>query len=378
MQTSKGIEMQITQSQRSPETITNENRPKRRKTVGKLLLLAALLVLLNTALCLVLEPYKSSSLEMWEGFHAQESLDTVYTGTSQCLLGIDPAILDAACSTRSYNMATNMQSLANSKEAIASAIREYGIQHAVLVVDHELLNTSRSENGRADQSFWHGKAVAESSVTMRIADDLRFMTSRTFFGTPSSITYLMPWVYNRTSNVKLTLQEKRAGRILDTSGHRTKKGFQPSTQELGQDADFISWEEADEWDQVAVSLQDLQISEENLRELRGIRDLCSSENVELTVIIVPYPNWLSIYRKEEYLSADARLKELFAEADDEFYDFNLILPDYYDASGNEYYSDVGHMNQKGAERFSAFLAKFLTARDQGEDVGSWFRPLPGR
>lgn len=346
--------------------------------MGKLLLLAALLVLLNTALCLVLEPYKSSSLEMWEGFHAQESLDTVYTGTSQCLLGIDPAILDAACSTRSYNMATNMQSLANSKEAIASAIREYGIQHAVLVVDHELLNTSRSENGRADQSFWHGKAVAESSVTMRIADDLRFMTSRAFFGTPSSITYLMPWVYNRTSNVKLTLQEKRAGRILDTSGHRTKKGFQPSTQELGQDADFISWEEADEWDQVAVSLQDLQISEENLRELRGIRDLCSSENVELTVIIVPYPNWLSIYRKEEYLSADVRLKELFAEADDEFYDFNLILPDYYDASGNEYYSDVGHMNQKGAERFSAFLAKFLTARDQGEDVGSWFRPLPGR
>lgn len=346
--------------------------------MGKLLLLAALLVLLNTALCLVLEPYKSSSLEMWEGFHAQESLDTVYTGTSQCLLGIDPAILDAACSTRSYNMATNMQSLANSKEAIASAIREYGIHHAVLVVDHELLNTSRSENGRADQSFWHGKAVAESSVTMRIADDLRFMTSRTFFGTPSSITYLMPWVYNRTSNVKLTLQEKRAGRILDTSGHRTKKGFQPSTQELGQDAGFISWEEADEWDQVAVSLQDLQISEENLRELRGIRDLCSSENVELTVIIVPYPNWLSIYRKEEYLSADARLKELFAEADDEFYDFNLILPDYYDASGNEYYSDVGHMNQKGAERFSAFLAKFLTARDQGEDVGSWFRPLPGR
>ncbi len=342
------------------------------------MLLAGLLVLLNTALCLVLEPYKSSSLEMWEGFHAQETLDTVYTGTSQCLLGIDPEVLDMARSTRSYNMATNMQSLANSKEAIASAIREYGIQRAVLVVDHELLSTSRSENSRADQSFWHGKAAAESSVTMRIADDLRFMTSRTFFGTPSSITYLMPWVYNRTSNVELTLLEKRAGRILDTSGHRTQKGYQPSAQELGRDASFISWEEADEWDQVAVSLQDLCISEENLQELCGIRDLCSRKNVELTVIIVPYPNWLSIYRKEEYLSADTQLKELFAEAGYDFYDFNLILPDYYDASGNEYYSDVGHMNQKGAERFSAFLAEFLTAREQGEDVGSWFRALPKR
>ena len=362
---------------RLPETITNGrgNRRGRRKTIGKILVLAGLLVLLNAILCYVLEPYKSSSLEMWERFHTQESLDTVYTGTSQCLLGIDPAILDATRSTQSYNMATNMQSLVNSKEAIASAIREYGIRRAVLVVDHELLDTTRSENGRADQSFWHGKASAESSVTMRMADDLRFMTSRAFFGTPSSLTYLMPWVYNRTSNVKLTLQEKREGRILEASGHRTQKGFQPSTQELGQDASFISWEEADEWDQVAVSLQDLCISEENLLELRSIRDLCSRENVELTVIIVPYPNWLSIYRKGEYLAADMQLRELFAEADDDFYDFNLILPEYYDASGNEYYSDVGHMNQKGAERFSAFLAEFLTAREQGEDVGSWFRTM---
>ncbi len=340
---------------------------------GKCLALVILLLLLNAGLCLVLEPYKSSSLEMWENFHAQETLDTVYTGTSQCLLGIDPSILDAARGTHSYNMATNMQSLSNSREAIASAIREYGIQHAVLVVDHELLNTKRSENGRADQSFWHGKAIAESTVTARLADDLTFMTSRTFFGTPSSLTYLMPWVYNRTLDVKLTLQEKRAGRILDTSGHRTQQGFQPSSQELSQDIEFISWEEADEWDQVAVSLQDLCISEENLQELRSIRDLCSKENVQLTVIIVPYPNWLSIYRKEDYLAVDAKMQALFAEAGYEFYDFNRILPEYYDASGNEYYSDVGHMNRKGAEKFSTFLADFLAASESGEDVTGWFR-----
>lgn len=348
---------------------------RRRKTIGKIVSLVAFLLLLNAGLCLALEPYKSSSLEMWESFHAQETLDTVYTGTSQCLLGIDPDVLDEARGTHSYNMATNMQSLANSKEAIASAIREYGIRHAVLVVDHELLNTRRNDNGRADQSFWHGKAAAEASVSARIADDLTFMTSRTFFGTPSSITYLMPWVYNRTSNVSLTLQEKKAGRILDETGHRTGKGFQPSAEELSQDVEFISWEEADEWDQVAVSLQDLSISEENLQELRSIRDLCSRENVKLTVIVVPYPNWLSIYRKDDYLAADRQLRSLFEEAGDAFYDFNLILPDYYDASGNGNYSDVGHMNQKGAERFSAFLADFLTACEDGEDVDSWFRGL---
>lgn len=358
-----------------PETGAADGVHGRRGTAGKVMLLIALLLLLNAGLCFVLEPFKSSSLEMWENFHAQDSLDTVYTGTSQCLLGIDPSVLDEVCGTHSYNMATNMQSLANSEEAIASAIREYGIQNAVLVVDHELLNTSRSENSRADQSFWHGKAEAESSLTARIADDLAFMTSDSFIGTPSSLTYLMPWVYNRTSNVKLTLLEKRAGSILDASGHRTEDGFQPSEEVLRPDAQFIAWEEADEWDEEAVSLQELCISDENLQALRSIRDLCSREQVKLTVIIVPYPNWLSIYRKEDYLAADRQLRDLFGEAGDAFYDFNLVLPEYYDASGNEYYSDVGHMNRKGAERFSAFLAEFFAAAERGEDVAGWFREM---
>ena len=312
----------------------------------KSLCLLVCLFLLNGILSFLMEPYLGPSEEMWRSYRSCEELDTVFVGTSQCLQGINPSTLDRICGSSSCNMATNMQSLANSRDAIA------------------------------DQSYWHAKAVTEPSVSARLLDDLTFMTSPAFFGKPASLTYLTPWVYNRTSSLSQNLKEKISGTILDTEGHRTARGFLPSAEELSPEFEFITWEEAEEWDKTAVSLKDLSISEENKEELAGIRDLCAANQVSLTVIVVPYPNWLSIYPLENYLETDAEIASLFAEAGFEFYDFNLILPEYFDPSGNENYSDVGHMNERGAERFSAFFGEFLKARSSGKEVQAWFRTHP--
>ncbi len=351
------------------------------RTAGKTAALLAMMIAVNAALSWVLEPLCSSSEEMWQNFHAMEQVTAVYTGTSQCLQGINPLTVDAVLAESddigaewiSYNMATNMQSLANSREAIAAAIEEYGISRAVLAVDHEILTGSRSENARADQSFWRGKALTESSIPERLCDDLRFMTSDAFIGKPASLTYLMPWVYNRTSNIRLNIREKLSGTIIDDSGHRNSRGFQASSEQLDPAQEFISWDEAEQWDQEAESLQELSISKENEKELESIRDLCSGSGVELIVVILPYPNWLSIYRKDDIIRTDQQLQEIFGSAGYDFYDFNRLLPEYFSASGNEYYSDVGHMNEKGAERFSAFLGKFLQERAKGTEVDSWFQ-----
>ncbi len=357
------------------------NKGRRRKALCKVLGLIIVLLAVNGLLSWLLEPFCGSSQEMWQNFHAMEQMDTVYAGTSQCLQGIDPLTVDAAyeeaaggsAAQVSYNMATNMQSLANSREAIASAIQEFGIRRAVLAVDHEILTGSRTDNARAEQSFWHAKAVTESSLRRRLSDDLRFMTSDAFIGRPASLTYLTPWVYNRTADLRLNLQEKRAGKVLNSDGHRNARGFQPSKEELDPDLNFVAWDEAKEWDQTAVSMQELSVSEENEKELAAIRDLCAANDVELIVVILPYPNWLSIYRREDILQTDGKLREIFSEEGFDTYDFNLLLPEYYDASGNEYYSDVGHMNEKGAERFSRFLGKFLRLREEGVKVDAWFR-----
>lgn len=342
----------------------------------KALVLLACLFLLNGVLSFLMEPYLGPSEEMWRNYRSCENLDTVFVGTSQCLQGINPATLDRICGSSSCNMATNMQSLANSRDAIAAAVRDHHIQNAVLVIDHEILDLDRSDNFRADQSYWHAKAITEPSVSARLLDDLTFMTSPAFFGKPASLTYLTPWVYNRSSSLSQNLKEKISGTILDTEGHRTARGFLPSAEELSPEFEFITWEEAEEWDKTAVSLKDLSISEGNKEELAGIRDLCAANQVSLTVIVVPYPNWLSIYPLENYLETDAEIASLFAEAGFEFYDFNLILPEYFDPSGNENYSDVGHMNERGAERFSAFFGEFLKARSSGEEVQTWFRTSP--
>ncbi len=345
----------------------------RTRTVFKCAVLLTVLILLNSILSWLLEPYLGSSEEMWRNYRTRSQTDTVFTGTSLCLQGINPAVLDETHAGHSYNMATNMQSLANSRDAIQTAIHEDHIRNAFLVIDHEILDLDRSDNFRADQSYWHAKAITEPGIRKRLADDLTFMTSPSFFGKPASLTYLTPWVYNRTASLSLNLKEKLSGRILQTEGHRTAQGFLPSQEVLSPDFSFITWDEAAEWDETAVSLQDLSISAENVEEMEKLRDLCAKNHVTLTVIIVPYPNWLSVYRLDDYLAADRQIAGIFAEDGFDFYDFNLILPEYFDPSGNENYSDVGHMNEKGADRFSSFLGTFLNARESGEDVRSWFR-----
>lgn len=359
---------------KNPGYLSPQQRaPRKSRTVLKCVTLLAVLLLVNSVLSWLLEPYLGPSEEMWRNFRQNTQIDTVYVGTSQCLQGINPAVLDEAHGGASYNMATNMQSLANSCDAIQTAIRDFHIRNAFLVIDHEILDLDRSDNFRADQSYWHAKAATEPSIRRRIADDFTFMTSPAFFGKPASLTYLTPWVYNRTASLSLNLKEKLSGKLLDTAGHRTAQGFLPSQEALSPDLSFITWDEAAEWDKTAVSLQDLSISEENRSELIRIRELCAENNVALTVMVVPYPNWLSIYRLEDYLATDRTIAEIFVEDGFDFYDFNLILPEYFDPSGNENYSDVGHMNEKGADRFSSFLGAFLNARESGEDVRSWFR-----
>ena len=88
-------------------------RPKRRRMRRKILtvlLLLAALTATNSLLCFLVEPYRSSSEEMWRGYAAFGNMNTVYAGTSQALSGIIPEDVDKTLGSRSYNMGTNMQS----------------------------------------------------------------------------------------------------------------------------------------------------------------------------------------------------------------------------------------------------------------------------
>lgn len=341
----------------------------RRKSLTFLLLLAALITT-NCLLCFLIEPYRSSSEEMWRGYAAFGDMDTVYAGTSQALSGIIPEDVDETSGSRSYNMGTNMQSLHDSKIAIQKAYNDHKIRRAVLVIDLEVLGTERSANFRADESFYHAKGKMEA-FPQRAADAFSFITSDAFFGKPASLTYFMPWIYNRSTDVRLNVREKMQRTVLNPEGHRTATGFEPSKEVVNQSIHFVSWEEADSWDQTATAFHSLTLTQDNREELLEICRFCKDHQIDLIPVVLPSLNFLNIYRAKDYLAMKDTLTQLFRAEGFDYYDFNCIDASLLSVASTQY-KDVGHMNTEGAAVFSKFLGKFLLKRESGTDLAGYF------
>ena len=329
-------------------------------------LLAVLLLLSNVCLCFLLEPYRSSSAQMWELYRQQPELDMVILGTSQGLSGIRPDILRETAGMTAFNMSTNMQSFAASKDALETAVQDHGIRTAVLVIDQEMTGTGRRENLRAEASYWRGKEMI-CGPFRKLQCAAAFVTDPAVRQTPYSLTYFAPWTYNRSADILLNIREKLAGRRLEEEGQRDEYGYEPSDEIADQDIPYVFVSDAAAWSSDHPELDHLSITPENEALLREICQVCSRKDVELVPILIPYLNGFNIYDYESYLQTDGQLASLFAEYGFVFRDYNLILQEQGEEEGTPFgehlttmdFKDVGHLNRSGAEKFTRYFGNCL-------------------
>ena len=312
-------------------------------------------ILINVLLCFLIEPYRSSSFEMWSGFRGKSTTDLVFVGTSQAECAINPSIINASLGTHSYNMATNMQSLSCSFDAIKTAFREKNVKKAVLCIDIDILSKARKENWQAEQSYFHAKCSTES-LPAGTRDSFSFVFDPSVSSSTASITYWFPWIYNRSFDIRNNVEEKIKKTLTDSSGHRDENGYEP-TDEVVNQSHFTTKEEAEAWS-AEHDLIVPTITDENRRTLSSILAYCSANNIELTVISIPAPNTFDIYEYKDYLALTDTVDEICSDAGQHFYNFNLLDEDQLSIP-IEGFKDVGHTNSKGAAIFSAFLAEFL-------------------
>ncbi len=344
------------------------------KKLAWFIILIASIACIFAGLSFAFEPYRSSSDDMWQQYAATKDIDTIYTGSSQAMCALHPAVLDAALGSHSFNMATNMQSFTSSYDAITTAASSHALQRVVLVIDWELMGTARADNFRAEASYYHAKGKT-LSLPGKFTNALSLMTDPEMVKKPISLTYLAPWTYNRSSSIVLNMREKLAGTVLDPEGHRDADGFFASDQILEREGHYITLAEAKDWS-AKNTLTQPTILDENLTLLRDLCRSCEENGIDLIVMEVPVPNVFSFYDFEGYRASNHALAALCEEESADFYNFNLLKADAYsnDLSG---YKDVGHMNTQGADAFSAFFARFLQERDADPNaVTSYFQVLP--
>ena len=334
------------------------------KSVFKTVLFILVFVLINALPGFFLEPFRGSSMEMWQNYRQRKNIDMIYVGSSQCVCAMKPDILDKTLGTKSYNMGTNMQSFHNSYLVVRSAVKEKKVKRVILVIDYEMLDCRRGRNFRAEASFQRAMNRGQG-IGKKVRNDVAFVSDPDFRGRAASVNYFFPWIYDRDMNISQNVREKMAGKVLDSKEHRDKNGFLPSEKVLDSGVDYITLANVSAWQKEATTLINLRMTDESRKDLEKICLFCRDNQIELDAITVPYPNFITIYSEKSYIQVAGELKDLFRNFGFSYYDFNLAKPSLYQ-SDLSCYSDNGHMNTKGASRFSLMYANFLKSTTERE------------
>lgn len=319
-------------------------------------LVAVLFLLGNILLNYVLTPFRGSSFEMWN-YYKESAPQMIYTGSSQCLCGIDPETVDEKLGTVSYNMGTNMQSFRSAYVVIRAAVEEKGVKKVVLCVDDEITELNRSDNFRADASFQRARNKS-ANLSTTVKETAEFLFDEPVLMHTGSINFFFPWTYDRVTGIAQNLKEKRDKQIYGESGHRIASGREPSEDILVPNFTVITREDASAWEQEADELETLLLSDDSRKELIKIAEYCQKNGVELIPITMPYTTELNLYTISSYKQTVRDLTDLFAAYGFEYHNFNLAKPGYYEVVIEDY-KDNGHLNTDGALKFSKMLAEYL-------------------
>lgn len=107
------------------------------------------------------------------------------------------------------------------------------------------------------------------------------------------------------------------------------------------------------------------------KELAKICDFCREKGIRLYVINMPLPEYYVVAFPEQYFERADQIRETCEEHGFAYYDFNVSRPSLFQRK-DSYYQDYEHMNQEGAEAFTAAVAGLVRRTEQGEDVTGLF------
>lgn len=339
------------------------------KPIMKVAVFIAILLILNEVCNFALEPVEGASDVMWSDYMKEENLDMIYTGSSFSLRAFNPYVIDDILGTNSYNMGTPSQAINQTYMAIKAALENHELDTVVLAINFSSLESDWPVAAKV--AFYRAKGQNEPFID-RIKDTLWFMLDEDNREECTSINFLFPWIYNHVGidryNITKNIKAKVTGVVEsnvsenDPESIYVGKGFgyyvgQVDYNSVGNENSFTSYTNV--------------FSTEAFYVIRDIISLCQEKDVELIAVNVPRPVFDVLSYGEEYFEKHERLSREFWENGAEYYDFNFVKPEIMEIKEN-YFVDMEHLNEQGANQFSASFAKFLQIRDSGEDMSQYF------
>lgn len=351
------------------------------RVIGALCAIVALYVVVNGFLTAALEVYGSASELVWTQYSEQEDVDTLVVGTSYNAHALVPSLLDEAGYGTAFNMATPSQSLEESLIGIRTAYEDHGISRVILNVVG--LSSAEDDEARLNAPFLRQRArFATLAQTVSAWCEVAFVKGG--IAKMGSVMEFFPWEANHVtitpseimSNLRMRLNGTGIVEAAETSNPgRTFYGagygnYEGSADFSSDDVQPLYQKTDDDW----------KLAPNKTESLREICSFCADHDIELYVINTPMPAYsvLSYGDGGEYYFAE---QEAVQAVLDEFglvyYDFAMVKPELVEISHSEYYFDIPHLNETGAENFTRAFTRLLDEVASGRDTRELFYDRDG-
>ncbi len=331
---------------------------------------AALFVLLTAALLaaadfLLVDDVHSYSRRMLQELYADAgNIDTLFLGSSHCYRSVDPAAVDAALGTHSFNAGSSQQL----PDGSYYMLKEAAAQNDLKTVYLEMFYTGYNESASANVPLAcyllvdHMNALSpnryeylwEMGGPAGIADLL--LPARHGVASPSA----MPALWKAKLTDGYTAGDYRYLTYPDSGEEYRGRGFVYTTG-VPQNG-FGTLLNID---------PDAPLSDFGWEYVNKIADFCRENDIRLVLFTAPLPS-AYLYNTQNYQAYVDALLQFASENGLAYWDFSLYKDPGVLNLGPGEFSDAHHLNGAGAERFTAVLCDTIARDAAGENVSELF------
>lgn len=304
----------------------------------------------------------SYSRLMMHEFYEQESIDTLILGPSHVMYGLDSGVTGKMFEGNTFHAASASQPVDVTHLLLEEAISRYDIKHVYI----------ETSCRRAVKTL--DKKQREMQPLYRITDYMLPSLRRNFFllKHTDAQAYVNTFLAARRDWEKIfdkgylesVFRKKRDVSYkeyepVDNGTERyVAKGFVEKDDRLKVE-DCVNY-----FEKVDFSID--QIEPQWVEELNDMIHYCKENDVEVTLIAMPFSLFgLKSYREYDAYIAYLQENILNPNPGVEYYDFNLVRPEYW-SNANDYFFDFLHLNKQGAEKFTGLFCRFSNGEIQPE------------
>ena len=310
----------------------------KKKLIGTIFFLGlALLMLckLNDALAIK----RSDGIQPMKRFYEQEedSVDVIFYGSSHVYSNINPAVLWEEEGIASFDLAATMQPLWNTYYYIKESLKTQSPEVMVVELVRALETEDYIDEARTIVNTF-GMKLSKNKIDNILAstDD-------------NVLNYILCYPFYHSRYAELTRKDF-ADYLGDPNGGYSK-GYYP----------LYDTEEFDSMPDLSGVTESGELTEKSEEYLRKIIELSREEDIELLFIVSPYQG---ISEEEEEIFN--RCAEIAAEEGIAYIDFNQMYDELELDPGTDF-AEASHLNYKGAEKYSSWLAEYLKENYDLED-----------